>query len=71
MKQHGDTFSSGQSLIEMDTVADRLAPLSFHHRGRRQRGEEREGGWKQKRGVNESKNIEKDIESHVGYLRLS
>lgn len=32
MKQKGYAFSSWQSLIEVDTVADRLASLSFQEK---------------------------------------
>lgn len=30
VEQHRNTFSSGQSLVKMDTVADGLASLGFH-----------------------------------------
>lgn len=42
MEQHRDTFSSGQSLVKMDTVADGLASLCFHQGKREEEKRERE-----------------------------
>lgn len=40
MEKHRNAFSIGQSFVQMNTVADGLASLSFHH-GKR-KGEEKE-----------------------------
>lgn len=41
MEQHRNAFSSGQSLVQMDTVADGLASLSFHQGTVRERAKKR------------------------------
>lgn len=51
MEQHRNAFSSGQSLVQMDTVADGLASLSFH------RGNKRKEEWKERRSKREEESI--------------
>lgn len=53
VEQHWNTFSSGQSLVQMNTVADGLASLSFHQGKRKKRREKKDGEWKQRRGQGE------------------
>lgn len=44
VEQHRNAFSSGHSLVQMNTVADGLASLSFHQAERKKRKKkEREG----------------------------
>lgn len=63
MEQHRNAFSSGQSLVQMNTVADGLASLSFHQGGGDKREdeeeeeEEEERQWKQKRSRGEEDGI--------------
>lgn len=41
VEEHRDTFSSGQSLVKVHTVADRLASLSFREQGQRRQEKEK------------------------------
>lgn len=61
VEQHRNTFSSGQSLVKMDTVADGLASLSFHQE-KIEREENRQ--WKQQKGKGKKTEFNKIVTSN-------
>lgn len=69
VEQHWNTFSSGQSLVQMNTVADGLASLSFHQEKRKKR-EKEDGEKKEKRDKGNKTGFSDSTEAYKNNILL-